>query len=96
MSMYHWETDHEEFLVLSGEAMLIIEGKERSLRPWDFVHCPPETGRVIVGGLRVVLGVGSRERHTMIGADAGILAHPRKKRPKVLRTQRLAGLGRVT
>ena len=29
MSMYHWEADQEDFLVLSGEALLIIEGEER-------------------------------------------------------------------
>jgi quercetin dioxygenase-like cupin family protein len=67
MSMYHWETDQEDFLVLSGDATLIIEGQERPLRQWDFVHCPPGTGHVIVGGPCVILGVGSRERHTMIG-----------------------------
>ncbi len=49
MAMYHWETDQEDFLVLSGEALLIIEGEERPLRRWDFVHCPPETQHVIVG-----------------------------------------------
>ena len=72
MSMYHWETDEEDFLVLSGEAMLIIEGQERPLRPWDFVHCPPGAAHVIVGagdGPCVIFGVGSRERHTMIGPD---------------------------
>jgi hypothetical protein len=26
MSRYHWETDEEDFLVLAGEALLIIEG----------------------------------------------------------------------
>src|SRR5688572_26747210 len=39
MSMYHWEADQEDFLVLSGEALLLIEGEERPLRQWDFVHC---------------------------------------------------------
>jgi len=29
MAMYHWETDQEDFLVLSGEALLVIEGEER-------------------------------------------------------------------
>ena len=29
MTMYHWETDQEDFLVLSGEALVIIEGEER-------------------------------------------------------------------
>ena len=65
MAMYHWEADQEDFLVLSGEALLLVEGEERPLRAWDFVHCPPETKHVIVGagdGPCVVLAVGARER----------------------------------
>ena len=27
MAMYHWEADQEDFLVLSGEALLVIEGR---------------------------------------------------------------------
>ena len=46
---YHWETEQEDFLVLSGEALLIVEGQERRLRQWDFVHCPPETRHAFVG-----------------------------------------------
>jgi mannose-6-phosphate isomerase-like protein (cupin superfamily) len=69
LSMYHWESDQEDFLILSGSATLIVEGQERPLRQWDFVHCPPYTGHTIVGGPCVVLGVGSRERHTEIAAD---------------------------
>ena len=64
MGMYHWEADQEDFLVLSGEALLIVEGEERPLRRWDFFHCPPGTKHIIVGaGDRpcVVLAVGSRE-----------------------------------
>ena len=63
-SMYHWETETEAFLVLSGEALLIVEGQERPLRQWDFVHCPPKTEHVIVGagaGPCVVLAMSSRE-----------------------------------
>jgi uncharacterized cupin superfamily protein len=64
IGMYHWEADQEDFLVLSGEALLIVESQERPLRQWDFVHCPPETNHMIVGageGPCVVLAVGSRE-----------------------------------
>src|SRR5262247_3468890 len=43
MAMYHWEADQEDFLVVAGEATLIVEGVERPLRPWDFVHCPAQT-----------------------------------------------------
>jgi uncharacterized cupin superfamily protein len=69
MSMYHWESDQEDFLILSGTATLIVEGQERRLRKWDFVHCPPYTEHTIVGGPCVVFSVGSRERHTEIGPD---------------------------
>jgi hypothetical protein len=71
MSMYHWESDEEDFLILSGTATLIVEGQERPLRRWDFVHCPPYTEHTIVGGSEgcVLMGVGSRERHTEIGPD---------------------------
>jgi uncharacterized cupin superfamily protein len=64
MSMYHWEADQEAFLVVSGEALLIVEGEERDLRAWDFVHFPPNTRHVIVGagsGPCLVIAVGSRE-----------------------------------
>ena len=67
MSMYHWEADQEDFVVLAGEALLIVEGEERALRPWDFVHCPAETKHTIVGageGDCVILAVGARARST--------------------------------
>ena len=49
MAMYHWEVDQEDFLMLAGAAILIVEGEERPLRQWDFVHCPAGTRHVIVG-----------------------------------------------
>jgi uncharacterized cupin superfamily protein len=67
MSMYHWEADQEDFLVLAGEALLIVEGEERPLREWDFVHCPAGTKHVIVGAGDepcLVLAVGARDRST--------------------------------
>jgi uncharacterized cupin superfamily protein len=63
-SQYHWETEAEAFLVLSGEALLIVENEERPLRQWDFVHFPPKTEHVIVGagdGPCVVVCMSSRE-----------------------------------
>ena len=72
MSMYHWEADQEDFLVLAGEALLIIEGEERPLRQWDFVHCPAGTNHTIVGAgddSCLVLAVGARDRST--GPDWG-------------------------
>lgn len=46
---YHEEDEQEDFLVLRGEALLLVEGEERPLRAWDFVHCPPWTAHVFVG-----------------------------------------------
>jgi uncharacterized cupin superfamily protein len=72
MAMYHWEADQEDFLVVAGEALLIIEGAERPLRQWDFVHCPAGTKHTIVGagaGPCVVLAVGARDRS--LGPDWG-------------------------
>jgi len=68
MAMYHWEADQEAFLVVSGEAVLIIEGEERQLRAWDFVHCPPKTKHVIIGegsGPCLVIAIGARERDSL-------------------------------
>ena len=63
MSVYHREADQEDFLVVSGEAILVVEGEERALRAWDFVHSPPGTSHVIVGagsGPCLVIAVGAR------------------------------------
>jgi len=61
--LYHAESQQEAFLVLSGECRLLVEGTERLLRPWDFVHCPAGTEHVFVGageGPCVVLMTGAR------------------------------------
>ncbi len=61
--LYHSETVQEAFLVLSGEARLLVEGEERILRPWDFFHCPPGTEHIFVGagdGPCVIFMVGAR------------------------------------
>ncbi len=67
MTRYHWETDQEGFLILFGEALAIVEGHERPLRQWDFLHCPAGANHAIVGagnGSCVVFAVGARENHT--------------------------------
>jgi uncharacterized cupin superfamily protein len=46
--LYHAESVQEDFLVLQGECILIVEDQERQLRTWDFVHCPPMTGHTFV------------------------------------------------
>jgi uncharacterized cupin superfamily protein len=61
--VYHGESDQEDFLVVSGECVLVIEGEERRLKAWDFVHCPPWTKHVFVGigdGPCVIVMTGSR------------------------------------
>ena len=70
---YHGEDNQEDFLVLAGECLLLIEGEERRLRQWDFVHCPPETSHIIVGagdGPCLVLAVGSRRHQETEGWGA--------------------------
>lgn len=72
MAMYHWEADQEDFLVVSGEALLIAEGEERPLRKWDFVHCPAGTKHVILGAGAepcLVVAIGARVHST--GPDWG-------------------------
>jgi uncharacterized cupin superfamily protein len=60
---YHAEAAQEDFLVLAGECRAIIDGEERPLRTWDFVHCPAGTEHVFVGagtGPCAILMVGAR------------------------------------
>jgi uncharacterized cupin superfamily protein len=61
--MYHSEGAQEDFLVLAGECLLLIEGEERPLHAWDFVHCPPGTEHIFVGAGDepcLILMVGAR------------------------------------
>ena len=62
--LYHGENQQEDFLVLAGECLLLVEGEERRLRAWDFVHCPPWTEHIFVGagdGPCAIFMVGARE-----------------------------------
>ena len=63
--LYHAETNQEDFLVLAGDCVLVVEGEERRLKPWDFVHCPPGTshGFIAAGnGPCVIFMTGGRIR----------------------------------
>jgi uncharacterized cupin superfamily protein len=76
MGLYHWEADQEDFLVVSGQAILIVEGQERHLRAWDFFHCPANTKHLIVGAGSspcLVIAVGGRE-HDELGFPADEVA----------------------
>jgi uncharacterized cupin superfamily protein len=60
---YHREGNQEGFLVLEGECLVVVEGEERVLRQWDFFHCPPQTGHIMIGGSQqpcVLFTFGSR------------------------------------
>ncbi|MFO7573307.1 MAG: cupin domain-containing protein [Gaiellaceae bacterium] len=76
--MYHAEEAQEDFLVLSGECLLIVEGQERRLKAWDFVHCPAWTEHVFVGagdGPCVVIGVGARRKGRGLRYPVNDVAH---------------------
>jgi uncharacterized cupin superfamily protein len=82
--MYHAESGQENFLVLAGTCLLVVEEQERPLRAWDFVHCPSGTAHVFVGtgdGSCVILMVGARREggsilyprsEVALGHDAGV------------------------
>ncbi len=60
---YHSEPVQEDFLVLKGECIVILQGEERRLKQWDLVHCPAGVEHVFVGagdGPCAVLMIGSR------------------------------------
>jgi quercetin dioxygenase-like cupin family protein len=46
---YHAEAAQEGFLVLSGECIAVVEGEERRMRRWDYLHSPPGTAHITVG-----------------------------------------------
>jgi uncharacterized cupin superfamily protein len=81
-TLYHRESQQEGFLVIEGECVLIVEGKERLLRRWDYFHCAPNTTHSFVGagdGPCVIVTLGLRggeivyERNdTALARDAGV------------------------
>jgi uncharacterized cupin superfamily protein len=79
--MYHGENAQEDFLVLQGECLLLIEGEERPLRAWDFVHCPPWAEHVFVGtgsAPCLILAIGTRKDPEEIIYPAAPVAEPYK------------------
>jgi uncharacterized cupin superfamily protein len=64
MSMYHHEAGQEDFLVLRGSCVLIVEGEERAMGAWDFFHCPSRTPHTMVATgdePALVVAVGARK-----------------------------------
>jgi uncharacterized cupin superfamily protein len=67
--LYHAESSQEGFLVLAGECLALIDGEERRLRQWDFVHCAPGTAHCFVGageGPCVIFMTGARTKNKEI------------------------------
>jgi uncharacterized cupin superfamily protein len=66
---YHSESAQEDFLILHGECIAIVEGEERHMKQWDFLHCPPGTHHILVGagdGPCAILMTGARgDEHTI-------------------------------
>jgi uncharacterized cupin superfamily protein len=78
--LYHAEANQEDFLVLHGECLLLVEGEERRLRAWDFFHCPAGTEHILVGagdGPCVVFMTGARKnaRHSVFAGSELALRH---------------------
>jgi uncharacterized cupin superfamily protein len=66
---YHEESELEGFLVLSGECIAIVEGEERRMGPWDYLHSPAGTRHITVGagdGPCAILMYGTRSPDTKI------------------------------
>ncbi len=73
--LYHAEANQEDFLVLAGECLLLVEGEERRLAAWDFVHCPPGTEHIFVGagaGPCLIFMAGARRKR-------GEIVYPRSE-----------------
>ena len=90
--LYHSESQQEAFLVLSGECKLLVEGEERPLRQWDFVHCPAGTEHVFVGagdGPCAILMAGARtEDEQLLYPRLGARGAIRRERGKGRRRTR--------
>jgi uncharacterized membrane protein YoaK (UPF0700 family) len=91
---YHWETEQEDFLVLAGEGLLIVEAQERPLKQWDFVHCPPETRTrswaPATGHACSCTRVRGSSRRTVRGASTVRMRRPPATTPARRRTPRTA------
>ena len=64
---YHREEAQEDFLVLAGRCKLLVNGEERDLETWDFVHCPSGVTHVFIGagdGPCALLAIGHRPADT--------------------------------
>jgi uncharacterized cupin superfamily protein len=67
---YHAESEQQEdFLVVAGECLLIIDGEERQLRTWDVVRIPPDVPHAFIGTgdtPSVIVATGNRTENSEI------------------------------
>jgi mannose-6-phosphate isomerase-like protein (cupin superfamily) len=78
VGLYHAESVQEDFLILMGECVLVIEDQERHLKAWDFVHCPPLTGHTFIAtgdGPCVILATGNRRDDFEVVEGGSEVAH---------------------
>jgi uncharacterized cupin superfamily protein len=78
--MYHREGNQEDFLVLAGQCLLLVEGRQRRLQAWDFVHCPAGTEHIFVGAgeepcLIFMAGCRTHPKDAVYVADEVALRH---------------------
>src|SRR4051794_40153107 len=74
---YHAESVQEDFLVLGGSCLLLLEGEERPLVAWDFVHCEPGAAHVFIGaggGPCWILQIGARREGSTLEYPVTALA----------------------
>ena len=72
---YHEESGLEGFLVLSGECIAVVEGEERRMGPWDYLHSPGGTRHITVGagdGPCAILAVGGRSSRDVVYPEAEV------------------------
>jgi mannose-6-phosphate isomerase-like protein (cupin superfamily) len=100
--LYHAESLQEDFLVLGGECIAIIDGQEQRLAQWSFLHCPAGTAHVFVGageGPCWILMAGPRRPGKTIHYPSvswrRATAPPSPRPPTIPRGVRQGGLGRA-
>jgi uncharacterized cupin superfamily protein len=82
---YHAESGQEGFLVLSGECIAVVEGEERRMGAWDYLHCPPGTAHITVGAgdapcAILMVGIRSPERSIRYPVDPAAARHGKSVR----------------
>jgi len=83
-TLYHAEEAQEDFLVVSGTCVLLIEDERRPLEQWDFFHCPAGTPHALLAGDErcIVVQVGARPPGSIaypksaLAEELGVAAEP--------------------